>query len=72
MGVICLGFYVFWGEMRVVLVDFWVKHVDPGREMFDGSVVTDPLVELSAFVPDSRHERCNQILSGAERIVDNS
>ncbi|CAL9222616.1 unnamed protein product, partial [Arabidopsis halleri] len=30
---------VFWGDMRVTLVDFWVKHVLPGREMFDSSVV---------------------------------
>lgn len=32
--------------------------------MFKSSVVTDPLVELSDFVPESRHERCYQILRG--------
>jgi hypothetical protein len=30
------------------------------------------LVELSGFVPEYRHERCNQILCGTERIVHNS
>lgn len=42
------------------------------REMFESSVVADPLVELSHFVPESRHERCNMILRGTERIVDSS
>ncbi|KAG2297875.1 hypothetical protein Bca52824_034347 [Brassica carinata] len=55
---------VFWGEMKPTLVDF-------GRGMlFLGE--TDPLVELVEFVPESRHERCNQILRGTERVMDNS
>lgn len=43
----------------------------PGRDRFSDSslVITDPLVE---FVPESRHERCNQILRGTERVLDNS
>ncbi|ESQ35429.1 hypothetical protein EUTSA_v10008303mg [Eutrema salsugineum] len=64
---------VFWGDMKLTLVDFWEKHVVPGRDKFNSSlVITDPLVELIDFVPESRHERCNQILRGTERIMDNS
>ncbi|KFK36626.1 hypothetical protein AALP_AA4G148400 [Arabis alpina] len=65
---------LFWEDMRGTLVDFWEKHVLPGRDKFDASVevITDPLVELIEFVPDSRHERCNQILRGTERIVNKS
>lgn len=64
----------FWEDMRLTLVDFWEKHVVPGRDQFINSsvVITDPLVELIEFVPESRHERCNHILRGTERIMDNS
>ncbi|KAL0732851.1 hypothetical protein Bca4012_009061 [Brassica carinata] len=65
---------LFWGEMKPTLVDFWERHVVPGRDRFSDSSleITDPLVELVEFVPESRHERCNQILRGTERIMDNS
>ncbi|KAH0913227.1 hypothetical protein HID58_036548 [Brassica napus] len=65
---------VFWREMKPTLVDFWERHVVPGRDRFCDSslVITDPLVELVEFVPESRHERCNQILRGTERVMDNS
>ncbi|KAF8104599.1 hypothetical protein N665_0171s0101, partial [Sinapis alba] len=65
---------LFWREMKPALVDFWERHVVLGRDRFSDCslVITDPLVELVEFVPESRHERCNQILRGTERIMDNS
>uniref|UniRef100_A0A1J3JE38 YqaJ viral recombinase domain-containing protein n=1 Tax=Noccaea caerulescens TaxID=107243 RepID=A0A1J3JE38_NOCCA len=61
----------FWEEMKPALVDFWEKHVVPGREIYNDVDVKDPHVKIREFMPKPCHEDCRKIMRGAERISDN-
>ncbi|KAI4305031.1 hypothetical protein L6164_028422 [Bauhinia variegata] len=62
----------YWDVMKMALFDFWWKHVQPARELYDKNIITNPLTQLSSLKPAPRHELCSYIVCESKRIVDNS
>ncbi|KAL9677805.1 hypothetical protein QQ045_015641 [Rhodiola kirilowii] len=62
----------YWDAMKVALSDFWLDNVEPARAVYKQRVSKEPLYELRAFRPNSRHELCSYIVQESKHIVDNS
>lgn len=62
----------YWDVLKIALSDFWLKHVQPAREICRKSVITNPLTELTLFKPAPRHEYCRYIVYESKHIVDSS
>ncbi|KAL9670615.1 hypothetical protein QQ045_008169 [Rhodiola kirilowii] len=62
----------YWDAMKVALSDFWLDNVEPARAVYKQRVIKEPLYELRAFRPNSRHELCGYIVQEIKHIVDNS
>lgn len=62
----------YWDALRIALSDFWWKHVQPARELYRKSLITNPLEQLRSLRPAPRHEFCGYIVYESKRVVDNS
>lgn len=62
----------YWDVLKIVLSDFWWKHVQPAKELCRKSVITDPLTQLRSLRPAPRHELCSYIVYESKRAADNS
>ncbi|KAL6999858.1 hypothetical protein U1Q18_001014 [Sarracenia purpurea var. burkii] len=62
----------YWAALKIALTDFWWKHVQPARELYSKSVITDPVVQLSSLRPAPRHELCGFLVYESKRLVNNS
>ncbi|XP_028803860.1 uncharacterized protein LOC114758924 isoform X1 [Neltuma alba] len=62
----------YWDVMKMALSDFWWKHVQPAKELYDNNVIANPLSELSSLKPAPRHELCGYLVYESKRIADNS
>ncbi|KAJ1414162.1 YqaJ viral recombinase [Sesbania bispinosa] len=62
----------YWDIMKMALSDFWWKHVQPARELYSSTVITDPLFQLRSLIPAPKHELCSYIVYRSKHIVDNS
>ncbi|XP_058727904.1 uncharacterized protein LOC131599630 [Vicia villosa] len=62
----------YWDVMKIALSDFWLKHVQPARELYSSGNITDPLFQLRSLAPAPRHELCRDIVYKSKVIVDNS
>ncbi|KAK9666236.1 hypothetical protein RND81_14G170300 [Saponaria officinalis] len=62
----------YWETLKFVLHDFWWNHVQPAREIYANSFITEPLTQLSHLKPEPRHELCGYIVHESKRLVDNS
>uniref|UniRef100_A0A2P2J0Z5 YqaJ viral recombinase domain-containing protein n=1 Tax=Rhizophora mucronata TaxID=61149 RepID=A0A2P2J0Z5_RHIMU len=62
----------YWDSLRIVLSDFWWKHVLPARDMCSRCVITDPLNQLQVLKPAPRHELCYCMIVKSKMVVDGS
>ncbi|GFP80733.1 hypothetical protein PHJA_000216600, partial [Phtheirospermum japonicum] len=62
----------YWDLLKVALSDFWLNHVEPAKEVYDRSVMTNPLVDLRKYRPAPKHEMFREIVCGSKLVVDNS
>lgn len=62
----------YWDVLRTALSDFWWKHVQPARELYRKSSITNPLEQLKSLRPAPKHELCSYIVYESKRVVDNS
>ncbi|KAE9619517.1 putative restriction endonuclease type II [Lupinus albus] len=62
----------YWYVMKMALSDFWLKHVQPARELYSSNVIKNPLYELRSLRPAPRHELCHHIVHESKHIVDSS
>lgn len=62
----------YWDVLKIALSDFWWNHVQPAKELYSESVITDPLVQLKSLKPKPRHELCSYIVYESKHAVDNS
>lgn len=62
----------YWNLLKIVLSDFWWKHVQPAKEICNRSVITNPLIELSSLRPSPKHELHRSIVYESKLVVDNS
>lgn len=62
----------YWGVMKIALSDFWLKNVQPAREVYSCNVITNPLFQLRSLRPTPRHELCRDVVYKSKHIVANS
>ncbi|XP_010520215.1 PREDICTED: uncharacterized protein LOC104799401 isoform X2 [Tarenaya hassleriana] len=62
----------YWYAVKVAVSDFWWKNVQPARDIYTNSVITEPLAELREFRPAPRHELCPYIVNESRIIRENS
>ncbi|KAG9148075.1 hypothetical protein Leryth_003650 [Lithospermum erythrorhizon] len=62
----------YWDVLNIALSDFWWNHVQPARELYNKSEISNPLVQLGSLRPPPKHELCSYIVYESKRIVDNS
>ncbi|KAL3626245.1 hypothetical protein CASFOL_029794 [Castilleja foliolosa] len=62
----------YWDLLKMALSDFWLKHVVPAKEVYDQSVMTNPLIDLREYRPAPKHEMFREIVYGSKLVVDNS
>ncbi|XP_017232437.1 uncharacterized protein LOC108206595 [Daucus carota subsp. sativus] len=62
----------YWNLMKIALSDFWWNHVHPAREECLKRVIKDPLYELRAFRPATRHKLSVNIVYESKRLIDES
>uniref|UniRef100_A0A7N0U2M3 YqaJ viral recombinase domain-containing protein n=1 Tax=Kalanchoe fedtschenkoi TaxID=63787 RepID=A0A7N0U2M3_KALFE len=62
----------YWDTLKVALSDFWLDNVEPARAVYKRRVIKEPLYELRAFRPNSRHDLCGYIVQESRHIVDSS
>nr|GLL17982.1 uncharacterized protein LOC109190557 [Ipomoea trifida] len=61
----------YWQALEIALSDFWWKHVQPAKELYNCSEITNPHVELKLLRPEPRHELCTYLVHESFRIVVN-
>ncbi|XP_059642327.1 uncharacterized protein LOC132284255 isoform X2 [Cornus florida] len=64
--------FEYWDVLKIALSDFWWNHVQPAKELYDKSAITNPLTQLKSLRPEPRHELCSYIVYESKRLVDNS
>ncbi|KAH7571454.1 hypothetical protein JRO89_XS04G0056000 [Xanthoceras sorbifolium] len=62
----------YWAILKMALSDFWWKHIQPARELYSKSVISDPLRQLRSLKPAPRHELCSYLVYESKHIVDKS
>ncbi|KAJ4950844.1 hypothetical protein NE237_027676 [Protea cynaroides] len=62
----------YWNLMKLALSDFWWKHVQPARDLYCKSQITDPLIQMRSLKPTPRHELCGAIVYASKYLVDDS
>ncbi|KAK3018572.1 hypothetical protein RJ639_004297 [Escallonia herrerae] len=62
----------YWNVLKIALSDFWWKHAQPARKLYNSSLITNPHVQLKSFRPEPRHELCGFIVYESRRLSDNS
>ncbi|VFQ67307.1 unnamed protein product [Cuscuta campestris] len=61
----------YWKAMEKALSDFWWDHVQPAKELYSSSAITNPLAELRSLMPTPRHELCSYLVRESSRIALN-